>query len=125
MKKILLLLSLVYSSSIFASAVTLTVDSAEREKIIQGAKLLPYQVGGELKGYRVRSLKPNSLFEKIGLKEKDLIVGINDREMKDSIKDLYFMKTLIQSSDFVLKVVSEGEEKEHEIRVQFIVQENT
>jgi len=25
----------------------------------------------------------------------------------------------------VLKVVSEGEEKEHEIRVQFIVQENT
>lgn len=69
------------------------VESAlsDLNKVMTQARVVPNLVGGKTSGYRMFNIVPGSIYEKIGLKNNDVVERINDVEIKspDSLYQLF------------------------------------
>ena len=72
-------------SSSVAGVVLLESDWVEQElgdgfgKILQTSRLVPASKEGKFLGFKVFSITPGSLLEKVGLKNSDIITQVNDQ----------------------------------------------
>ncbi|HBI22643.1 MAG TPA: hypothetical protein DDX84_00140, partial [Nitrospiraceae bacterium] len=65
--------------------------------------------GGAADGFRIFSIVPNSLFEKVGLRNGDIIHNINGVELKDPEKAFQVYQLLKDSDRFVVDLIRAGQ----------------
>jgi type II secretion system protein C len=51
-------------------------------KILQSARLVPNTEGNKVKGFKIFAIQAGTLFEKVGLKDGDVVVQVNDTVME-------------------------------------------
>lgn len=73
------------------------------------ARIVPNIVMGEIKGYKIFAIKPGSIYDKIGLRNGDVIERINGIELKTPEDALQFFKELRNENQFVIDIDRNGE----------------
>jgi len=82
------------------------------DKIWKNIGIVEYKEGGELRGFRVKWIKKGSIFEKLGLQKGDIIMAVNNKQLR-SYKDAISIYQQINSLQTLsLLIQRDGEEKE-------------
>ena len=105
-------------SSAASQASVVSVKKSEIEgalgdmsKILMEARIRPYFSAGKADGFLITRIKPGSVFEKLGLKNGDIIQGVNNQAMEspDRLMELY--RGLKDGSQIVLNLKRGGNEE--------------
>ncbi len=97
---------------------TVVVSSSEVEEslknvhqLLSQARIRPHFTDGVADGLTISNLKPGSLFARLGLRNGDIVQGINGRSIKspDDVLDVY--QRLKSGSRVALQVMRNGEER--------------
>lgn len=83
----------------------LSVDFA---KTLQDAKASPNIVGGEVKGFVLTRIRPDSVYEKMGLKDGDVIEAINGIELNDAARAIQTLNAMRNENNIELTVKKTG-----------------
>lgn len=83
----------------------LTKDFA---KTLQDAKANPNLVNGEVKGFMLTRIRPNSVYEKMGFQDGDVIESINGIDLNDAARAIQTLNNLRQESLIELMVKRNG-----------------
>jgi len=84
----------------------------EVNKLISQANIKPYFEKGKIGGIILTRIKPDSLFNKMGLKNGDIIKGVNGENI-ESVDDIQkFYKSLKASPDVRLQIKRKGKHKD-------------
>lgn len=79
--------------------------------IIQSARMVPNTVGDNVQGFKLFAIKDGTLFDKVGLKNGDVVVAVNNTELNaDNGFTLY--QAFLDDSNITLSVLRDGKEKE-------------
>lgn len=88
-----------------------------RKKIIQNptsfgqyAIPIPYNVNGKLKGYRLQPQKDRALFDEVGLKSTDVVIGINGVKLDNPANGLKALRALQSAKQVNITVLRDGVE---------------
>jgi general secretion pathway protein C len=83
------------------------VDSAleNMSQLFTQIRAVPHFEGGRSTGFRLFAIRSGSLFDKIGLKNGDIIQKINGNEMSDPSKALQLMQELRNENDLSVEVI--------------------
>lgn len=99
-----------------ANTVILTRDEITQNtgqglsKLINTVRIAPSISDGSVEGFKVFSITPNSLFDKIGLQEGDVVLQINDQKLDNPTKGMVFYESL-QYDNQVVYTVKRGTER--------------
>ncbi len=80
------------SSNDDANAIVLTQEYVNEQlgtglsKIVNSARIIPFTENGNVEGFKLFSIAPNSLFEKIGLMNGDIVTQVNNQKLTDPSK---------------------------------------
>ena len=88
-----------------------SVEAATQDmnKLLTQARLVPNFTGGAADGFRIFSIVPESLFEKAGLRNGDIIHSINGVELKDPEKAFQIYQLLKDTDRFAIDLVRAGQ----------------
>jgi general secretion pathway protein C len=68
-------------------------------------------VGGAQQGYIISNIKPNSIYQKLGLQNGDIIIDVNNKRMQN-IDDLLELVNLMQAGqNIVLNLKRNGKDE--------------
>ncbi len=89
------------------------VDNAleNMSQLFTQIRAVPHFEGGESTGFRLFAIRRGSLFDKIGLKNGDIIRNINGQAMNDPTKALGLLEELRDSTDLTVAVTRNRKEK--------------
>jgi general secretion pathway protein C len=97
---------------------SITVKRSEIEKSLENvhqllsqARVRPHFSGGKPDGLAITYIKRGSIFEKLGLKNGDLVKGLDGREIKSPDDVLQVYKKLTTGSEVALEIERDGEEQ--------------
>ncbi len=76
--------------------------------VMTQARVIPYMIGGESKGYRVFAIRPQSIYTKIGLKNGDVIQRVNGVELNSPDKAYYLFQQLKNEKKITLDILRRG-----------------
>ena len=95
----------------------LTVDFA---KTLQDAKASPNMVGNEVKGFVLTRIRPDSVYEKMGLQDGDVIEAINGIELNDAARAIQTLNAMRNEGNIELQVkkASSGQSSTAKIQVK-------
>jgi general secretion pathway protein C len=77
-----------------------------------------YQEGEKPAGFLVSSIKPDSLFAKMGLRNGDIIMGMNDKPVASVQQAMDFYKTFMDGRDIALQIKRRGRPQTLRFEVQ-------
>lgn len=82
-------------------------------EILQTARAVPYiePGSGKFKGFLIQSIDANSPFAQLGIKQGDILTGVNDIVLDNAGKGLEAFQRLRNSPKVALKVIRGGEER--------------
>lgn len=88
-----------------------TVEEATQDmnKLLTQARLVPNFTAGVADGFRIFSIVPESLFEKAGLRNGDIIHSINGVEMNDPEKAFQVYQLLKDNDKFAIDLMRAGQ----------------
>jgi general secretion pathway protein C len=89
------------------------IDSAltDMSKILTEARIRPYFSEGEADGFMISRIKQGSLFQKMGMRNGDIIKGVNDEAIKSPDDMLELYKGLKSGSQITLNIKRRGKEE--------------
>lgn len=93
----------------FIDRETVTAATEDMNKLLTQARLVPNFTGGEADGFRIFSIVPSSIFDKVGLRNGDILFGINGTEIKDPEKAFQVYQMLKDNDRFVIDLVRAGQ----------------
>lgn len=93
----------------------LTVDFA---KTLQDAKASPNTVGGEVKGFVLTRIRPDSVYEKMGLQDGDVVEAINGIELNDAARAIQTLNALRGENNIELVVKRNGSSMNFKVQVK-------
>jgi general secretion pathway protein C len=67
--------------------------------VITKMRAVPYLKDGESLGFRVFNIRPGSIFERMGLRNGDVIQNVNGTELKDPQRALMLLDTVASASE--------------------------
>jgi C-terminal processing protease CtpA/Prc len=112
------------------SALTLTMmfscsfasfaDTVQKPKPLMNAKTEPYIDDNEIKGFRITRILENSVYDKAGLLENDIIQSINGKALQNAASTVALLKTLKSNDTVTLKILRGGAEIELTLEPQKI-----
>lgn len=81
--------------------------------ILETARAVPYidQLSGKFQGFLIQSIDATSPFAQLGIRQGDLLTGVNDIVLDNAGKGLEAFQRLRSSPKITLKVVRDGQEK--------------
>ncbi|MBI2645999.1 MAG: hypothetical protein HYW85_03060 [Deltaproteobacteria bacterium] len=82
---------------------------ANPNEILTQARAVPNIVDGKIKGFRIFSIKPGSIYEKLGIHNGDVILRVNGIELDSPAKALEFYGAISSASDISLDVDRNGQ----------------
>jgi general secretion pathway protein C len=74
-------------------------------------RIVPNFEDGKANGFKVFAIKPNSIFENIGLKNGDVIQKVNDREITTPDKAFQSFQELRNERNLTVGILRKGEQK--------------
>ena len=83
----------------------LTTDFA---KILQDAKAEPHLVGGELNGFRLTRIREDSIYQKAGLQNGDVVKEINGVSLVDTAQAIKLLNSLRGENDLEVRLERGG-----------------
>ncbi|MBI5755960.1 MAG: hypothetical protein HZA12_03460 [Nitrospirae bacterium] len=88
-----------------------SVEAATEDmnRLLTQARLVPNFTGGVADGFRIFSIVPSSMFDKIGMRNGDIIYSINGMEMKDPEKAFQVYQMLKDNDRFVIDLMRAGQ----------------
>jgi general secretion pathway protein C len=106
----------VRKASSFSDKATVDKDYAQSllndpGKLLEQALYKPYSKDGEIVGFSIRNIQEDSVLEKIGIKENDVLVRLNGEEIKNPTSLLQAYAGLEGSNTISVDVLREGEVK--------------
>ncbi len=93
----------------------LSVDFA---KTLQDAKANPYMEGNEIKGFSLEKIHANSVYEKLGLKNGDIVTEINGIPLNDASRAIQTLNAMKQESQISLKVKRDKQDVNYQVNVK-------
>jgi len=94
------------------------VEQGEIDRVLQNlnevatqARIVPNFVGGQSNGFKLFSIQPGSIFQKIGMQNGDVIKKINGYEMNSPDKALEVYQKLRDSKSIVIQMDRHGGDK--------------
>jgi general secretion pathway protein C len=79
--------------------------------VITKMRATPYMKDGESLGFRVFNIRPNSIFERMGLKNGDVIQNVNGNELRDPAKALSLLDTVGSASSIKIDLLRNAQPK--------------
>lgn len=86
-------------------------------KLATQARIVPAFEGGESVGFKLFSIRPGSLYSKLGIQNGDVISGVNGYELNDPGKAFELMQKLKDGKEFSLEVKRRGKPVAMEYRI--------
>jgi general secretion pathway protein C len=93
----------------------LTIDFT---KTLQDAKANPYVEGGKIKGFMLIRIKQDSVYEKLGLKDGDVIESINGTPLENAAQSIQLLNSMRGAQGLNFNVIRNGQQQEFNINVQ-------
>lgn len=87
-------------------------------KVLQDAKAEPNMVGGELKGFRLTRIRENSVYEKAGFQNNDIVEEINGIPLRDAAGAIRLLNQLRSEKDIEVRVNRGGVSSNMQIQIQ-------
>jgi len=86
--------------------------------LMSQVKIRPHFENGQPDGLTLSSLKPRSIFRKMGLRNGDIITGIDGSPIQTVDDALKFYENLTSSSNVALQLKRRGREKAIEYKIK-------
>jgi general secretion pathway protein C len=86
--------------------------------LLQTAQFGPYSQNGEIQGFAVTRIKPDSLLDRLGLENKDVVTRIDGQPIHGPIDLLQAHSSLKQSSLVTLDILRHGEHKSFVVEIR-------
>ena len=90
----------------------------EFTKVLQDAKASPNIVGGKLRGFQLSRIRENSIYQKSGLQNGDVVEEINGILLTDTAQAIKLLNSLRNESEIELRIVRGGKPINFVINVQ-------
>lgn len=90
----------------------------EFTKVLQDAKASPNIVGGKLRGFQLSRIRENSIYQKSGLQNGDVVEEINGILLTDTAQAIKLLNSLRNESEIEIRVVRGGKPINFVINVQ-------
>lgn len=90
------------------------IDSAfqNMNEMLTQVRVRPYFSGGKPDGFMVSRIKRGSIFEKMGLKNGDVIRGVNGQSIESADKMLELYRGMTSGSEITVNIKRRGKEEE-------------
>lgn len=82
---------------------------ANPNEILTHARAVPNIVGGKIQGFRIFSIRPGSVYEKLGIKNGDTVLRINGVDLDSPAKALEFYGAISSASEIALDIERDGQ----------------
>lgn len=82
---------------------------ANPNEILTQARAVPNIVDGKIKGFRIFSIRPGSIYEKLGIHNGDVILRVNGMELDSPAKALEFYGAISSAADISLDIDRNGQ----------------
>lgn len=89
----------------------LETSIANPSEILTQARAVPNIVDGKIKGFSIFSIKPGSIYEKLGIKNGDIIMRVNGTDLDSPAKALEFYGAISSASEITLDIERGGQKK--------------
>ena len=93
----------------------LTVDFA---KVLQDAKAEPHFINGELSGFRLNRIRSDSIYEKAGLRNDDIIREVNGVPLTDVAQSIKLLNSLRAENEIEVRLERAGKPQTVTLQVQ-------
>lgn len=87
-------------------------------KVLQDAKAEPVYEGGELNGFRLTRIRPDSVYEKGGLQNDDIVKEINGVSLVDTAQAIKLLNSLRGANDIEIGIIRGGSKVNVNIQVK-------
>ncbi len=77
-------------------------------QLLTQARMVPFFTAGKAEGFRIFAIRPNSLFEKIGLRDGDVLQRINGNELSDPGKAFELFEQLRDERQISVDLMRNG-----------------
>ncbi|MBI3542315.1 MAG: PDZ domain-containing protein, partial [Deltaproteobacteria bacterium] len=84
---------------------------ANLNEVLQQARAIPNFENGMPDGYKILQIVPGSIFEKLGIKNGDVITGLNGETVNDPGKALALLNDLPNANHVEITVKRGGQKK--------------
>jgi general secretion pathway protein C len=91
---------------------------ANLDKLSREARVVPHFADGQTNGFKVFSIRRNSALRKMGMKNNDVITGVNGHSLANTEKALELYTKLSSETDFEVTILRNGSEQTMRYRVQ-------
>ncbi len=78
-------------------------------KLLNQARVVPFEKDGGFEGYQIKAIDPGSLYDKLGLKNEDVILEVNGNQIDSPEKAMELFKVLRSEKNFSLKLQRGGD----------------
>lgn len=92
-----------------------TLDFA---KTLQDAKASPHMVGGQVKGFVLTQIRPDSVYEKMGLENGDVVRSINGIELNDAARAIQTLNAMRNETQLDVVFERQGSVMNRKIQVK-------
>jgi len=82
--------------------------TADFTKVLQDAKASPNMVDGELKGFVMTRIRKDSIYEKAGLQNDDIVTEVNGVPLTDTAQSIRLLQSLRGESEIEIRIVRGG-----------------
>ena len=93
----------------------ITVDFA---KTLQDAKASPNQVNGEVRGFVLTRIRPDSIYEKMGMQDGDIIEAINGIELNDAARAIQTLNAMRNENGLEIRMKRNGQSSNLNVQVK-------
>ena len=74
-------------------------------KVLQDAKATPNMVDGELKGFKLDRIRKDSIYEKAGLQNDDIVTEVNGVPLGDAAQAIRLLNSLRKETEIDMRVI--------------------
>ncbi len=77
-------------------------------QILSDARLIPNIVGGKVQGFKISQIKRKGIFDVVGLKNGDILVGVNGKEIGAPAKAVQILSGLKGEREVTIELIRGG-----------------
>jgi len=77
---------------------------ANTDQFLEEVDIYPYIQGDKPVGFRISRVPPQSVLRKIGLRSRDVILGVNDQDITSPEQAVEFFETIAEGGDVTIKI---------------------
>jgi general secretion pathway protein C len=104
--------------SIVIDRTTITENTGDINELMKQVRVRPHFSQGKPDGLLVYGIQPDSLFQQMGLRNGDIITGVDGREIQSVDDALSLYRNLKTASDVTMQIKRRGSTKEITYHVQ-------